>query len=140
MPDTLTHGTEVTITCDGGTTLTGGDATRTCMNGDWSGTMPTCEASGGTTGGDCSALTAPTNGSLSSTVVTSGTDVTVSCNEGFTRCGDEKITCTDAKWSGAVATCKTECDDDDKDGGVIPTLSKFLAWNMIVVVLAFLNM
>ncbi|XP_077994575.1 uncharacterized protein LOC144448269 isoform X2 [Glandiceps talaboti] len=138
-PDnTLTSGTIVAITCvTTGETLSDGDASRTCTDGVWSGTMPTgCGSASSST--NCPVLTAPTNGSLSSTAVTSGTKVMVTCDSGFKRCGDAEITCmTDKKWSGEVATCTDgECNGDS---GAIPALNKFLAWNMVIVVLALLT-
>ncbi|XP_077980183.1 sushi, von Willebrand factor type A, EGF and pentraxin domain-containing protein 1-like [Glandiceps talaboti] len=40
--DAVAEGTEVTINCDDGYNPTGGNTTRTCTNGEWTGTLPTC--------------------------------------------------------------------------------------------------
>ncbi|XP_077996860.1 E-selectin-like [Glandiceps talaboti] len=97
----VTSGITVDITCDTRYSLSG-DAQRTCTDGTWSGTMPTCQA-------DCPALTAPTNGAWSSTDVTSGTTVDITCATGYSLSGDAQRTCTDGTWSGTMPTCLADC-------------------------------
>ena len=38
------HGTDVTITCNEGYTLSGSPGRQTCTQGEWKGIMPTCIA------------------------------------------------------------------------------------------------
>ena len=55
---------------------------------------------------DCTSLSAPALGLLSTTDVTSGTTVTISCNSGYQLSGgDASRTCTDGLWSGAMPIC-----------------------------------
>ena len=54
---------------------------------------------------DCPALTAPTNGALSTDVVMSGTSVDVTCTGGYTLSGTSPIVCNEGIWSDSVPTC-----------------------------------
>lgn len=55
---------------------------------------------------DCAALAAPDNGSLSTTALTTGTIVTVTCNPGYTLKGDASLLCQDnGMWDKGVGIC-----------------------------------
>ena len=94
FPNAITYG------CNTGYTLTG-SATQTCQaNATFSGTAPTC------TPVSCSALTAPTNGSVNDPVTTFGSAATYSCNGGYALTGSPTRTCqADSTWTGAAPTC-----------------------------------
>lgn len=55
---------------------------------------------------DCSQLTAPLDGELSTHAVASGTVVTVSCFPGYTLFDHEPLQCQDGTWKGSLGTCK----------------------------------
>ena len=56
---------------------------------------------------DCPTLTAPTDGSLSTIAVTTGTTVTVSCDPSFTLDGATTLQCqTDGTWDNTVGVCR----------------------------------
>ena len=54
---------------------------------------------------DCDSLIEPANGVLSTTDVTSGTSVEITCNTGYSLSGISPITCTNGVWSGPVPSC-----------------------------------
>uniref|UniRef100_A0A1I7UIZ4 Sushi domain-containing protein n=1 Tax=Caenorhabditis tropicalis TaxID=1561998 RepID=A0A1I7UIZ4_9PELO len=104
-------GTTVTGSCTNGGAITGA-STATCSNGMWSPTfLGTCSLIGGSTTGQCSALTVPSGAqatysplSLSTTSFTSGTVATVTCASGGTLLGTS--TCTSGLWSPSIlGTC-----------------------------------
>ncbi|EFP01057.1 hypothetical protein CRE_20775 [Caenorhabditis remanei] len=104
-------GTTVTGTCTNGGAITG-SATASCSNGMWTPTfLGTCSLIGGSTTGQCSALTVPSGAqatyspfSLSTTSFTSGTVATVSCTSGGSMLGTS--TCTNGLWSPMITgTC-----------------------------------
>ncbi|XP_077996757.1 P-selectin-like [Glandiceps talaboti] len=99
----IADSTIVTVTCDSGYTLNG-EATLGCNSNTWSDDVGTCEAD------DCEALAGLNNGALSSTDVTSGTIVTVSCDTGYKRTGDATLTCTAGSWSSTAVTCDAAVD------------------------------
>ncbi|XP_077996899.1 zonadhesin-like isoform X3 [Glandiceps talaboti] len=98
----VTSGTSVEITCNTGYSLSG-ISPITCNDGDWSGPVPSCPA-------DCDSLTDPANGVFSTTDVTSGTSVEITCNTGYSLSGISPITCTNGVWSGPVPSCPADCD------------------------------
>ena len=56
---------------------------------------------------DCPGLTAPTDGSLSSSAVSVGTSVDVLCNSGLSLFGTTPLICeTGGTWADAVGICK----------------------------------
>ncbi|XP_078616175.1 P-selectin-like [Branchiostoma floridae x Branchiostoma japonicum] len=84
----------VTFTCNPGYVLNGNETTTCRPDGSWSNSTPTC------TVGQCSTLTAPTNGALT----TFG--VIFTCNSGYVRNGAETSTCqAGGTWSNPVPTC-----------------------------------
>ncbi|CCE72115.1 Sushi domain-containing protein [Caenorhabditis elegans] len=104
-------GTTVTGSCTNGGAITGA-STATCSNGMWNPTfLGTCSLIGGSTTGQCSALTIPSGAqatyspfSLSTTSFTSGTVATVTCTTGGSMLGTS--TCTNGLWSPAImGTC-----------------------------------
>ncbi|XP_077996694.1 uncharacterized protein LOC144450002, partial [Glandiceps talaboti] len=110
----VTSGTSVEITCNTGYTLSG-ISPITCTNGVWSGPVPSCPA-------DCDSLTEPANGVFSTTDVTSGTSVEITCNTGYTLSGISPITCTNGVWSGPVPSCPADCDSlTEPANGVLST-------------------
>ena len=54
---------------------------------------------------DCSAPSAPTNGSISGNVYTHDSDVIYNCDVGYKLDGDNTTTCADGTWSGSTPTC-----------------------------------
>ncbi|XP_035664576.1 sushi, von Willebrand factor type A, EGF and pentraxin domain-containing protein 1-like [Branchiostoma floridae] len=93
--------TTVRFTCDSGYVRNGAQTTVCQTDGSWSNPTATC------TRGQCSALTAPTNGALSPLGATSsGNTVTFTCNPGYVRNGAVTSTCqADGTWSNPVPTC-----------------------------------
>ncbi|XP_078615661.1 P-selectin-like isoform X2 [Branchiostoma floridae x Branchiostoma japonicum] len=85
----------VMFTCDPGYVLNGAETTTCRRDGSWSNPVPTC------TLGQCSMLTAPTNGALTPV------GVIFTCNPGYVRNGAEISTChgADGSWSNPVPTC-----------------------------------
>ncbi len=86
--------------CSPGYTLTGA-STNTCLDTHaWANAAPTCVPQ------SCPALTAPTNGAVSSTSGVTGDVRTYSCEAGFTLVGSVTTTCqTDRTWSSVAPTC-----------------------------------
>ncbi|XP_064387965.1 uncharacterized protein LOC135336171 isoform X3 [Halichondria panicea] len=107
--------TTATYSCDTGYGLFGGDRMRTCVGsssgpGEWSGTVPTCEAI------TCMDLSAPTNGRIDySPEITSpygfGTTAMYVCDSGFGVSVLEPKICSGddssaiGVWSGTTPTC-----------------------------------
>ncbi|HET7538646.1 MAG TPA: hypothetical protein VFK05_02205 [Polyangiaceae bacterium] len=92
-------GTKATYSCMVGYKLVGAD-TRTCEQGSWTGTAPTCTIQ------DCGALTAPADGSVAAPTTTYGATATYSCKQGYGPSGSATRTCqADGKWSGTTPTC-----------------------------------
>ncbi|KAI8500842.1 hypothetical protein Bbelb_216600 [Branchiostoma belcheri] len=92
------YNTVVAFTCNTGYVLNGATST-TCQVGTWSNPVPTC------TVGQCSTLTAPANGAISTTATSYNTVVTFTCNPGYVRNGATSTTCQDGTWSNPVPTC-----------------------------------
>ncbi|XP_019626709.1 PREDICTED: sushi, von Willebrand factor type A, EGF and pentraxin domain-containing protein 1-like [Branchiostoma belcheri] len=90
----------VTFTCNTGYALNG-VATPTCQaDTTWSNPVPTCIL------GQCSSLTAPANGALSTTATSYLTVVTFTCNAGYVLTGATSTTCqANGAWSNPVHTC-----------------------------------
>ncbi|XP_077996692.1 complement factor H-related protein 5-like [Glandiceps talaboti] len=93
-----THCETPTVTCHSGYTLIIGDVPLSCTDGTWHG-IPMCVL-------DCLALPAPTIGTLSTDMVTSGTSVTLTCPVDYILCGTFIIVCIDGTWSDVLTTCK----------------------------------
>ncbi|XP_035669072.1 P-selectin-like [Branchiostoma floridae] len=91
----------VTFTCNAGYVRNGAQTTTCQADGSWSNPTPTCIP------GQCSTLTAPTNGALSPLGATSlGNTVTFTCNSGYLLYGATTSTCqAGGIWSNPVPTC-----------------------------------
>lgn len=78
-----------------------------------SGSVPisiNCPAASRTMCMDCPTLTAPPDGSLSTSGVGTGTSVTVLCDPNFTLDGATPIVCqTDGNWDNTVGVCRPDC-------------------------------
>eukprot|EP01116_Phalansterium_solitarium_P016605 TRINITY_DN3889_c0_g2_i1.p1 TRINITY_DN3889_c0_g2~~TRINITY_DN3889_c0_g2_i1.p1 ORF type:complete len:618 (-),score=118.50 TRINITY_DN3889_c0_g2_i1:1388-3145(-) len=94
---TVPHNVTATYACNSGYTLVG-SSTRTCLLGNLTGTQPTCSPN------NCTA-TAPAFGSVTSTLIASGSSLTYSCNSGYTMSGTATQTCTAGSLSGIRPTC-----------------------------------
>lgn len=96
----------VTYSCNPGYTLSG-TAMRACgTSGSWATAAPTCTANA------CSPnLTAPANGTVSTTTGTTGTVATYGCNSGYMLTGASSTICqTNGMWSNPAPTCvATSC-------------------------------
>lgn len=91
-----------TFACKAGF-VAAGSASRTCTNGDWSGTPLSCTAPN-----TCPALNPPFPGSGSSpcTGIAAGGTCTLTCQPGYTQGGDSVRTCGPSfTWSGSPLTC-----------------------------------
>ena len=55
---------------------------------------------------DCNDLVAPVHGYISSTQITHGKHVTVSCNTGYSLVGDKTLVCLSGTLTGPVGSCK----------------------------------
>ncbi len=99
-----TYGAMATYTCSSGYTVSGASM-RTCQaSGTWSGTAPTCAPV------SCGALTAPANGTVSTTGTTYGGTATYACNMGYVVSGAAMRTCqASGTWSGTAPTCMPHC-------------------------------
>ncbi|XP_077995459.1 uncharacterized protein LOC144448948 [Glandiceps talaboti] len=99
----VTSDSNITLTCNNGFTAVDGVTSTTCNAGTWSATLSDCVA-------DCTPLTSPISGSLSSTDVTSGSTITLTCNNGFTAVdGVTSTTCNAGKWSATLSGCVADC-------------------------------
>ncbi|XP_062511306.1 mucin-like protein [Corticium candelabrum] len=78
-----------------------GNSSLTCLpNGEWDNLVPTCQYK------NCSILSAPDNGLLSSSDRGCNQSVHVSCKECYSLQGNETLTClTSANWSQPVGLC-----------------------------------
>ncbi|XP_077996693.1 sushi, von Willebrand factor type A, EGF and pentraxin domain-containing protein 1-like [Glandiceps talaboti] len=54
-----------------------------------------------------------------------GTDVTFSCNFGYTLVGLKTITCMDGSWSGEKPTCHAQCDQSSLPTGIPPSNGQY---------------
>ena len=117
-----TFGETATYSCNAGYNLVG-NSTRTCQaTGNWSGSEPTCERMLLLSNipikyvhnvfllslaVDCSALSDPANGQVSTTGTTFGRTATYSCDTGYNLVGDSTRTCqATGEWSGSAPTCQ----------------------------------
>jgi len=92
-------GDVVSFACNAGYTLTGA-ASLTCLTTSaWSAATPTCPAA------PCVTLVAPGNGTVSSTVGTTGTQRSVACNAGYTLSGANVTTCQASGAWTTVSSC-----------------------------------
>lgn len=101
---TTTYGSSATFSC-GALYQLNGNPVLTCeAGGTWSSLPPICDDI------DCPGLTAPTDGSLSSSAVSVGTSVDVLCNSGLSLFGTTPLICeTGGTWADAVGICKQDC-------------------------------
>ena len=94
----VNFGVTITITCNNGYSLSSGNGELTCDGTDF-GTLPTCQQQ------QCTAITVD-NGSVTPTQpVNSGTDITITCNQGFEISGSATLTCSGTSFSGSPPTC-----------------------------------
>ncbi|KAI8485001.1 hypothetical protein Bbelb_372470 [Branchiostoma belcheri] len=91
--------TVVTFTCNPGYVRSGAADTTCRADGTRSNPVPTC------TVGQCSTLTAPANGAISTTATSYNTVVTFTCNSGYVLNGATSTTCQVGTWSDPVPTC-----------------------------------
>ncbi|XP_066271288.1 complement receptor type 1-like [Branchiostoma lanceolatum] len=90
----------VSFTCNTGYVLNGAASVTCQADTTWTRPVPTC------TPVQCQGLTAPANGALSTTARTYQTQVTTTCNAGYTLNGVATTTCqANMAWSNAVPTC-----------------------------------
>ncbi|XP_064386154.1 uncharacterized protein LOC135334773 isoform X2 [Halichondria panicea] len=93
-----------THSCNPGYTLTGGDATRTCVSGGiWDGSSPTCR-------GTCSDFPPLMNGGITYTAGLADSRpinsiATFTCDNGYTG-GGFRVCQNDGTWNGTALTCK----------------------------------
>ncbi|XP_066304567.1 uncharacterized protein [Branchiostoma lanceolatum] len=94
-----------TYQCRSGFTSAGGDSTRTCRDGDWTGTDLVCESN-----------RCPSRPTVANTAVTGCTppydaeeSCTYQCRSGFTSAGgDSTRTCRDGDWTGTDLVCESD--------------------------------
>ncbi|KAL7887923.1 hypothetical protein AOLI_G00028970 [Acnodon oligacanthus] len=101
--DDLTVNSTCYFSCDAGFELQGAASTECTVTGEWSTAVPSCTAV------TCPYLRKPDHGLMncSSEVATVGTSCSFSCLDGYSRLGDEVVTCNfTGDWSGAAAECQ----------------------------------
>ena len=60
--------------------------------------------------GDCGSLLDPTNGQVSFTATTEGSEANYTCDTGYDHVGDSIRTCqSDEQWSGSEPNCDRKC-------------------------------
>ncbi|KAI8500845.1 hypothetical protein Bbelb_216630 [Branchiostoma belcheri] len=91
----------VDFSCNVGYQLNGASRATCQADQTWSANVPTCTVSVG----QCSTLTAPANGAISTTATSYNTVVTFTCNPGYVRNGATSTTCQEGTWSNPVPTC-----------------------------------
>ncbi|XP_035669061.1 E-selectin-like [Branchiostoma floridae] len=94
----------VTFSCNAGHVVNGAETTKCQTDGSWSSPVPTCTQ----TPGQCSVLSAPTNGARTPPTGSNsfGNTITFICNSGHVLNGATTATCqTDGTWSSPVPTC-----------------------------------
>ncbi|XP_078578184.1 E-selectin-like [Branchiostoma floridae x Branchiostoma japonicum] len=104
-PGPYSYQNQVTVTCNSGYKLNGVSPVTCKADGTWSNPIPTCTR----TSGQCSALSAPTNGARTPPTGANffGNTVTFTCNAGFVRNGAATVTCqSDGTWTNHVPTCR----------------------------------
>ncbi|KAL7887924.1 hypothetical protein AOLI_G00028980 [Acnodon oligacanthus] len=96
-------GSSCSFSCDDGFHLQGAPDITCTESAEWSQDLPYCEAV------TCPYLRKPDHGLMncSSEVATVGTSCSFSCLDGYSRLGDEVVTCNfTGDWSGAAAECQ----------------------------------
>jgi len=96
----ITYNSDVTYSCETGYTMSGSN-TRTCQaDGSWSGSKPTCSMV------TCPPLSATSPLTVNELIITYNSDVTYSCETGYTMSGADTRTCqADGSWSGSEPAC-----------------------------------
>ncbi|XP_035685317.1 P-selectin-like [Branchiostoma floridae] len=105
--DPYTHGEVCTYQCWSMYTEDGGDNTRECNDGAWTGTDLECKE-------DCVDAPDPdhTNRAGCAAPYTHGEVCNYQCKVGYTEDGGDKMrTCDDGAWTGNDLDCKEDCDD-----------------------------
>eukprot|EP00057_Strongylocentrotus_purpuratus_P030161 XP_780867.2 PREDICTED: sushi, von Willebrand factor type A, EGF and pentraxin domain-containing protein 1 [Strongylocentrotus purpuratus] len=98
------HEETVTFSCNTNHTLVG-DETLTCNDGNWTASIPSCEA-------DCLPPVIPSSDyNTSNPQVTHGTDLMISCNTGYSTGQNETqyLTCVDGTLSPVPLDCLRDC-------------------------------
>ncbi len=105
----MQYGARARYQCNTGYEIISGSVILTCNeNGDWNGTIPTCQII------NCPVLSEPLNGKLDETNIYSyGSVISFSCDIGFILIGNSELTCqADKSWNGSIPTCNLiQCDD-----------------------------
>ncbi|XP_013394148.1 sushi, von Willebrand factor type A, EGF and pentraxin domain-containing protein 1 [Lingula anatina] len=98
---------QVTFTCNPGYKLVGPRRRRCLASGEWSSSHPSCLQI------KCPQLIAPNHGQMMVKEVEPRTQVTFSCDTGFTLLGNSSLVCLeDENWNGTVPVCQAiECPD-----------------------------
>ncbi|XP_064386127.1 sushi, von Willebrand factor type A, EGF and pentraxin domain-containing protein 1-like isoform X2 [Halichondria panicea] len=113
-----TFGAMATYSCNTGYQRSG-SATITCQaNGSWS-AAPVCTVV------DCGSLSAPTNGGVMTTGTTYQSTATYSCDNGYTRSGDQTRVCqASGDWNGSEPACNlVDCGALTVTNGTVDTSS-----------------
>ena len=91
----------VTFRCNSGYSLSGALYLRCDESGRWNGSVPVCNPV------NCSSLSAPTRGKVSSPQTSYGSIATFNCDTGYRVQGSSALTCTaNATWNGSEPTCQ----------------------------------
>ncbi|XP_064393625.1 uncharacterized protein LOC135341070 isoform X2 [Halichondria panicea] len=104
--------------CNTGYTLTGGDTTRVCVSGSWSGSAPICLL-------NCPDLPPLTNGMITYSDGSTNNSLFLSnathfCNTGYTLTGgDTTRVCVSGSWSGSAPICVQLGPDASNTVGVV---------------------
>ncbi|XP_066278408.1 P-selectin-like [Branchiostoma lanceolatum] len=96
----------VTFTCDTGYVRNGADAVTCQADGTWINSVPTCTRH--VFGGQCSVLTAPTNGARTPTTRARSYESVIkfTCDPGYVLNGASSVMCqADTSWTAPVPTC-----------------------------------
>jgi len=101
---TLRNGGEVGIKCRTDYTLVG-PSKLTCIEGKWSGSLPSCKA-------PCPDPGVPSNGSRSGDDFRHAKSVDFTCKEKYELVGASTISCNNGKWTSKTPICKVpSCKD-----------------------------
>ncbi|XP_046570569.1 protein lev-9-like isoform X1 [Haliotis rubra] len=97
----FTFPSRVTYHCNEGYELVGKGFRECQANGDWSGSLPTCNPI------NCNELGAPLHGTMIGSGTEYGIVIRFVCNDGFKVVGSNDRRCqSDREWSGQEATCE----------------------------------
>lgn len=98
-----THCSAVSASCAPGFTLFG-EGSLMCCNEIWNVEVPVCLK-------DCENVSI-LNGKVSSNLTAHGTEISMSCNGGYSLLGAETMTCSNGSWTEAVPECYKECHNN----------------------------